>query len=152
MPFSVQRKSQNTWIIKKKGVPIRNKVFRSRASALATVRNYINYNRKRGEISHLKAVRRRSRRRSRRPRRSHYTRNRSRGGATVIIKGFSSCPYFQKAVKLATKKKKEGKVKKLTIKRYTSKTFFSRIASSSPLVIFNGTKLRGGYESLKNKF
>jgi hypothetical protein len=135
MPFSVQRRSQNTWIIKKKGVPIRNKVFRSRASALATVRNYKNYNRKRGEISHLKAVRRR---------------RGGGGGATVVIKGFSACPYFQKAVRLANTQKKRGRVKKLTIRRYTSKTFFRRVAKSCPLVIFNGTKLRGGYESLKN--
>ena len=62
MPFTVSRRSKNTWVIKKRGKTI-NKIFRSRTAALSTVRNYINYNRKRGRISHLKAIRRRRRRR-----------------------------------------------------------------------------------------
>jgi hypothetical protein len=62
MPFSVHRRSKNVWVIKKPGKTV-NKVFLSRKSAMATIRNYIRYNQARGKISHLKSVRRRRRRR-----------------------------------------------------------------------------------------
>ena len=87
----------------------------------------------------------------RRRRRSTTFSTHSRKKPTIVIKGFQSCPYFQKAVKLAKRKKKQGVVKKVTIKRYSSQTFFNRIAKSCPLVLFNGKKLRDGFTSLQKK-
>lgn len=69
---------------------------------------------------------------------------------SITIKGFTSCPYFQRAIKRAKKKKKQGRIKKLTIKRYSRKTFFDRIDKSCPLVLIDKKKI-SGYSGLKRQ-
>lgn len=69
----------------------------------------------------------------------------------VIIKGFPSCSYFQKAVKFAKRKKKQGVVKKIIIKKYSSSFFFDKIGNSSPLILLDGKKLKNGFTSLQKK-
>ena len=82
--------------------------------------------------------------------RSRRTTRRTRS-SSITIKGFSSCPYFQKAVKLAKSKKKQGKVKRLIVKRYSRKTFFSRVGKMCPLVTINNKKI-AGYDGLQRYF